>query len=78
MKILIEKELGHPVTVNGYAEVIGPFYHIYTIEEDGTRTFVETVNGDIKEAARIAERKLDFNALEIAYKENPNAFKSCL
>ena len=72
----IEKELCNPVSVNGYAEVPGPLYHIYKVHDDGTKEFVKTVEKDIKEAAREAQRVIDIDVLEVAYKENPNAFSS--
>lgn len=73
----IEKELCNPVSVNGYCEVPGPFYHIYKVDEDGKKTFVKTVEKDIKEAAREAQRVIDIDVLEVAYKEKgPDAFSS--
>ena len=78
MKILIEKELGHPETINGYAEIVGPFYHLYAIDDEGSKTFIKTVVRDIKEAAREAEWAMDIDLLEVAYKENPDSFKSCV
>ena len=79
MKALIEKELCNPVTVDGHLEVPGPLYHIYLVDDDGTKTLVETVEGgDIKEAAAIAQRKIDFSVLEIAYKRDPLSFRATL
>lgn len=79
MKVLIEKELTNPVMVDGIAEVLGPYYHIYKVDEEGNKTLVKTVAKDIKEAAREAERMLDFNVLEVAYKEKgPDSFKSSI
>lgn len=78
MVVRIEKELCNPVSVNGYAEVPGPLYHIYKVHDDGTKEFVKTVEKDIREAAREAQRVIDINVLEVAYKKNPNAFKSTL
>ena len=76
---MIEKELCNPVTVDGHLEVPGPLYHIYLVDDDGTKTFVETVeSGDIKEAAAIAQRKIDFNVLEVAYKKDPLSFRATL
>ena len=73
----IEKELCNPVSVNGYCEVPGPYYHIYKVHDDGTKEFVKTVEKDIKEAAREAQRIIDINVLEVAYKEHgPEAFSS--
>ena len=72
-KIVIEKELCDPK--NG--EVVGPYYHIVQIDdENGQRTLLHTVDGDIKEAARYAERNIDFEQLEVAYQQDPNIFSS--
>lgn len=78
MTVRIEKELCNPVkNERGYAEVPGPHYHIYKVDESGKKELVKTVDGDIKEAAREAERLLDLNVLEVAYKEHgPDHFKS--
>ena len=78
MKAIIEKELCNPVSVNGYAEVPGPYYHVYGVDEQGNKTFYKTVDGDIKEAAREAERMLDLNLLEVACRENPHSLDSCV
>lgn len=79
MKVLIEKELTNPVYVDGIAQVLGPHYHIYSVDENGNKTFVKTIDQDIKEAAREAERMLDLNVLEVAYKEKgPDSFKSSI
>ena len=74
-KILIEKELLDPV--NG--ELVGPYFHVYSIKDDGTKTelYVEK-SGDIRNALSRGEHYLDFEQIEIAYQENPNAFKSCI
>ena len=73
----IEKELCDPVSVNGYCEVPGPLYHIYKVDEDGSKTFVKTVERDIEKAAREAQRLIDIDILEVAYKEKgPDAFSS--
>lgn len=73
--ILIEKELLNPV--NG--EVVGPYFHVYTMNENGDKTeiFVEK-SGSIEKAARRAEHELDFSTLAVAYAENPNSFSSCV
>ena len=77
MTVRIEKELCDPVSVNGYCEVPGPLYHIYKVDEEGKKTFVKTVEKDIKEAAREAQRLIDIDVLEVAYKEKgPDAFSS--
>ena len=75
--VFIEKELLDPVSVNGYAETVGPYYHVYKINDnlEKEELFVEK-SGDIKEAARYAERKLDFDVLSVSYKENPYSFSS--
>ena len=78
MVVRIEKELCSPVSVNGYAEVPGPLYRIYKVDEDGNKEFVKTIEKDIEKAAREAQRMLDIDVLEVAYKKNPNAFKSTL
>lgn len=77
--VFIEKELLNPVSINGYAEVVGPYYHVYRFNEnlEKEEIFVET-SGGIKEAARRAEHELDVEKLAIAYKENPNSFKSTI
>lgn len=75
-RVIIEKELTNPVTIDGYAEVLGPYYHIYKVDDEGSKTLVKTVAKDIREAAREAERMLDLNVLEVAYQEKPDSFKS--
>lgn len=76
MKVIIEKELTDPVVVDGIAQVLGPHYHIFSVDDEGDKTFVKTVDGDIREAAREAERLIDFNTLEVAYKKDPRGFES--
>ena len=72
-KIVIEKELCDPK--NG--EVVGPYYHIVQIDDEkNERTLLHTVDGNIEEAARYAERELDLEKIEIAYQENPDMFSS--
>ncbi len=69
MKVRIEKELCSPVN--------GPKYHVVKVDEKtGEKELLKTFDGDIKEAARFAERKVDFDVLEVAYKENPHSFDS--
>jgi len=68
----IKKELCDPV--NG--EVVGPYYHLYKVKDDGTEELIESFNGDIKAAARRAEQIVDLEALDIAYEQNPNCFSS--
>ena len=78
-KVLIEKELRNPFAVDGIAQPDGPYYALYALGEDGSKgSPITVVKGDIKEAAREGERLLDMSALAIAYKENPNSFKSNL
>lgn len=72
----IEKELINPVIVDGVAQLLGPNYHIYSVNENGNKTFIKTVDKDIQEAAREAERLLDVDVLEVACKKNPDLFKS--
>ena len=79
MKVIIKKELTNPVMVDGRAEVLGPHYHIHTVDDHGQETFVKTVDRDIKEAAREAERILDLDLLEVTYQEHgPDYFKSTI
>ena len=68
----IKKELCSPV--NG--EVVGPYFHLYKVKDDGTEELIESFDGDIKAAARRAEQIVDLEALDIAYEENPNCFSS--
>lgn len=44
----IEKELINPVIVDGVAQLLGPNYHIYGVDESGNKTFVKTVDKDIR------------------------------
>ena len=75
MFILIIKELCDPV--NG--EIVGPHYHIYRVDEKTKeKEYIKTIDGDIKEAARYAERQLDINVFAIALDEYPMAFSSCI
>ena len=74
MKYLIEKELCDPQNGN----IVGPYYHVYSIDDNNNKTLLKTFDGDIKEAARFVERQVDMESLEVAYMENPNAFKSSL
>ena len=78
MKALIEKELCSPkIGKDGYAEVVGPFYYVYAVDEEtGEKELLQIFDRNIEDAARFAQRQIDFNLLEIAYKENPNSFKS--
>lgn len=73
--VFIEKELLSPV--NG--ETVGPYFHVYTLTEDGEKVerFVEK-SGDIKAAVREAERQMDLNLLAVAYKKNPDSFRSTI
>ena len=71
--VFIEKELLDPV--NG--EVVGPYFHVYRIDENGNKVelYVEK-SGNIKAAVREAERQMDLSLLAVSYKENPDSFKS--
>ena len=72
--VFIEKELFNP---DIFCNIKGPYYHIFYYNENGKKIILHTEkSGDIKEAARRAERELDFNTLAVAYAENPNSFKS--
>jgi len=73
--VFIEKELLNPV--NG--EIVGPYFHVFRFDEDGNKVeiFVEK-SGDIKVAAREAERQMDKALLAVSYKENPDSFKSSI
>ena len=72
MKAIIEKELCNPVD----GQIVGPMYHVYGVSESGSKELIETIDGDIKEAARLAERTIDLSELEVAYKKDPAAFQS--
>lgn len=78
MKALIEKELCSPKSgEDGYAEIAVPLYYVYAVDEEtGEKELLQIFDRNIEDAARFAQRKLDINLLEIAYKENPNSFKS--
>ena len=74
MKIVIEKELCNPI--DGYT-IPGPYYHVVGIDEEtGRREVLKTFEKDIMAAARYAEREMDIDALEVAFKKNPDSFKS--
>ena len=78
-KVLIEKELRNPFVVDGYAEPDGPYYAIYVPDEEGHKgSPIEVIKGDITKAVREGEKVLDLALLAIAYKENPDSFKSCI
>ena len=72
MKAIIEKELCNPDD----GQIVGPMYHVYGVSEDGSKELIETIDGDIKEAARLAERTIDLSEIEVAYKKDPEAFQS--
>lgn len=75
-RLVIEKELCQPTDA---WTIPGPYYHVCVINEDtGEKTELETFERDIKEAARYAERQMDLGALEIAYRKNPDSFKSTI
>lgn len=72
--ILIQKELCNPI--DAYT-IPGPYYHIYIVHDDGELEFVKTEES-IEEAARYAERVLDFDKLALAYENDPSAFSSAV
>lgn len=73
--VRIEKGFINSATIDGINQVLEPTT-VYTVL-DRNKTFMKTVvYKDIREAAREAERLLDFDVLEVAYKENPDSFKS--
>lgn len=73
--VRIEKGFRNSPAIDGINQVLEPTT-VYTVL-DRNKTFMKTVvYKDIREAAREAERLLDFDVLEVAYKENPDSFKS--
>ena len=70
----IEKGFINSVTIDGINQVLEPTT-VYTVL-DRNKTLINTVYKDIGVAAREAERLLDIDVLEVAYKENPDSFKS--
>lgn len=77
MIVRIKKELRDTIVIDGYAMAPLPLYHIYKVDDKGKEEFVETVEGDIKLAARKAETLIDLNELEVSYKKyGPRAFDS--
>lgn len=72
--VRIEKGFINSATIDGINQVLEPTT-VYTVL-DRNQTLVKTVYKDIREAAREAERLLDIDVLEVAYKENPDSFKS--
>ena len=75
--VRIEKGFRNSPAIDGINQVLEPTT-VYTVL-DRNKTFMKTVvYKDIREAAREAERLLDFDVLEVAYKENPDSFKSAL
>ena len=70
----IEKGFINSVTIDGINQVLEPTT-VYTVL-DRNKTPINTVYTDIGAAAREAERLLDIDVLEVAYKENPDSFKS--
>ena len=75
-KTLIEKHLLQPKTVDGIAQVDGPEYYVYRVDEMGNKEFVDVVYGDVKEAVRRGERILDLDEIEMAFRKNPESFSS--
>lgn len=72
-KVLIEKSVYEP---QDDCTLYGPSYAVSAVYENGDVDVVDIVECDIVEAVRKAERILDFDLIEVAYKENPNAFLS--
>ena len=72
--VRIEKGFINSVAIDGINQVLEPTT-VYTVL-DRNQTLVKTVYKDIRAAAREAERLLDIDVLEVAYKENPDSFKS--
>lgn len=72
--VRIEKGFINSVMIDGINQALEPTT-VYTVL-DRNQTSVKTVYRDIREAAREAERLLDIDVLEVAYKENPGSFKS--
>lgn len=69
-KVAIKKELPLEVSdINGEKTFI-PIYHLYVNDKVVGRYY------NIYEAAREAERKMDWDVLEVSYKENPQSFSS--
>ena len=76
LKLIIEKELCHPTDE---FTIAGPKYHVSWVDElTGEKEEVKVFDKDIKEAARFAEHELDVGCLAVAYKKNPDSFKSTL
>ena len=72
--VRIEKGFINSATIDGINQVLEPTT-VYTVL-DRNKTLINTVYKDIGVAAREAERLLDIDVLEVAYKENPDSFKS--
>lgn len=72
--VRIEKGFINSVAIDGINQVLEPTT-VYTVL-DRNKTPINTVYTDIGVAAREAERLLDTDVLEVAYKENPDSFKS--
>lgn len=69
MRFVIEKELCDPPK--------GPYYHVVQADDEtGNREVLETFDGHIEDAARFAERELDFQELEVSYMRDPDLFSS--
>ena len=76
LKLVIEKELCHPT--DSYT-IPDPKYHVSWLNElTGEKEEVKVFDKDIKEAARFAEHELDVGCLAVAYKKDPDSFKSTL
>ena len=72
--VRIEKGFINSPTIGEINQVLEPTT-VYTVL-DRNKTPINTVYTDIGVAAREAERLLDTDVLEVAYKENPDSFKS--
>ena len=72
--VRIEKGFINSPAIDGINQVLEPTT-VYTVL-DRNQALVKTVYKDISVAAREAERLLDIDVLEVAYKENPDSFKS--
>lgn len=71
MRFVIEKELCDPPK--------GPYYHVVQVDDEtGNRKVLETFDGHIEEAARFAERKLDFHEIEVAFVRDPDSLSSAI
>ena len=75
-KTLIEKHLQQPKMVDGIAQVDGPDYYVYKVDDNGNKEIADIVSGDVRDALRLGERILDLDAIEMAFRDNPSSFDS--